>query len=379
MNTRLLSIVLVILFSFSNNIMASSLTDENEVKGIKFNHSDWSTILKKAADERKMVFIDCYTTWCGPCKMMAKNTFTQQEVGEFFNKNFINVKLDMEKEPGKSLKTILGVNAYPTLVVINAKQEIIHKAVGALQKEELLKFAAEALKGTGTLSSYHAKYKKEGVANKKFVLEYLQKLEAANEKEQRTSVINRYFEQLEKKDLLEKENWNLLKKYVESIHNKAFQLVLNNQSDFIEVFGQKEVEDKVYFTFLREGNQLCDKKENGDFVLNQEKKKSFLNQLKMNEVKNKDVIKAYSEISTTRSLKDWKAYIDTISEYLKKDIIDKGAMSLYNYALPIERAVQDKELRAKVAEWCDMGMKIEGINPGFANAFQQLKAKLVEK
>lgn len=379
MNTRLLSIVLVILFSFSNNIMANSLTDENEVKGIKFDHSDWSTILKKAADVQKLVFIDCYTTWCGPCKMMAKNTFTQQEVGEFFNKNFINVKLDMEKEPGKSLKTILGVNAYPTLVVINAKQEIIHKTVGALQKEELLKFATEALKGTGTLSSYHAKYKKEGVANKKFVLEYLQKLEAANEKEQMAKVINRYFEQLEKKDLLEKENWNLLKKYVESIQNKAFLLMLNNQSDFIKVFGQKEVEDKVYFTFLREGNQLCDKKENGDFVLNQEKNENFLKQLKMNKVKNKDMIKAYSEISTTRNLKDWKAYIDTISEYLKKDIIDKGAMSLYNYALPIERAVQDKELRAKVAEWCDMGMKIEGINPGFVNAFQQLKGKLVEK
>ncbi|PXY03208.1 hypothetical protein DF185_03755 [Marinifilum breve] len=379
MNTRLLSIVLVVLFSFSNNIMANSLTDENEVKGIKFNHSDWSTILKKAAEEQKMVFIDCYTTWCGPCKMMAKNTFAQQEVGEFFNKNFINVKLDMEKEPGKSLKTILGVNAYPTLVVINAKQDIIHKAVGALQKEELLKFAAEALKGTGTLSSYHAKYKKEGVSNKKFVLEYLQKLEAANEKEQLTSVINRYFEQLEKKDLLEKENWNLLKKYVESIHNKAFQLVLNNQSEFIEVFGQKEVEDKVYFTFLREGNQLCDKKENGDFVLNQEKKKSFLNQLKKNKVRSKETIKAYSEMSTSRSIKDWGAYITKVSKYLKDGSIDKGAMSLYNYALPVERAVQDKELRAKVAEWCDMGMKIEGINPGFANAFQQLKSKLVEK
>jgi thiol-disulfide isomerase/thioredoxin len=358
--------------------MANGTVNENEEKGIIFNHSDWNNILKKAAEEQKLIFVDCYTTWCGPCKMMAKKTFTQEEVGNFFNKNFINVKLDMEKEPGLSLKTTFGVTAYPTLLVIDAKQNIIHKSVGALQKEALLKFANEALNGSGTLSSYHEKYKKEGIANKAFVLEYLLKLEAAGEKKKLANVTNLYFEQLEKKDLLERKNWNLLKKYVETIHNKAFQLVLKNQDEFIEAIGKKEVEDKVYFTFLREGNQLCDKNENGDFVLNKVKKKNFLNQLKKNKVRNKEMIKAYSEISTNRSQKDWKAYINSVSKYLKEDIIDKGAMSLYNYALPIERAVKDQALRAEVAKWCDMGLEIEGLSDGFANAFKKLKDQLID-
>lgn len=378
MNTKRIASLLLILCAFFNLTIAETRENEEQEKGIKFNHSDWNNILKKASEEQKLIFVDCYTTWCGPCKMMAKKTFTQEEVGNFFNKNFINVKLDMEKEPGLSLKKSFGVTAYPTLLVIDAKQNVIHKKVGALQKEELIQFAKEALNGSGTLSSYHDKYKKLGVSDKAFVLEYLLKLEEANEKQLLAKVINLYFEQLEKKDLLEKENWDLLKKYVSSIHNKAFQLVLKNQNEFIEVIGQKEVEDKVYFTFLREGNQLCDKKENGDFVLNKEKKKDFLKQLKKNNVRNKEMIKAYSEISTSRSLKDWKVYINSVSKYLNEDIIDKGAMSLYNYALPVERAVQDKDLRAEVAKWCDLGMKIEGLNAGFANAFKKLKGQLLE-
>jgi thiol:disulfide interchange protein len=54
--------------------------------GIKFeSHLSWNEILAKAKTENKYIFIDCYTTWCGPCKYMSKNIFTQKEVGDYFN------------------------------------------------------------------------------------------------------------------------------------------------------------------------------------------------------------------------------------------------------------------------------------------------------
>ena len=56
--------------------------------------------IELAAKENKMVFIDFYTTWCGPCKRMSKEVFPQQEVGEYFNRTFISLKLDAEKENG---------------------------------------------------------------------------------------------------------------------------------------------------------------------------------------------------------------------------------------------------------------------------------------
>jgi len=72
--------------------------------GIKFAHSSWKDVQKKAKAEGKMIFVDCYTSWCGPCKMLARDVFTQKKVGDFFNKNFISVKLDMEKGEGKELR-----------------------------------------------------------------------------------------------------------------------------------------------------------------------------------------------------------------------------------------------------------------------------------
>ena len=65
-------------------------------QGIDFHHGTWKEALAEAQKQDKLVFIDAYAKWCGPCKKMAKNVFTLSEVGDFYNENFINVKLDME-------------------------------------------------------------------------------------------------------------------------------------------------------------------------------------------------------------------------------------------------------------------------------------------
>ena len=71
-------------------------------QGIRFV-SSYEEALKKASDSKKPVFIDVYTQWCGPCKMMAAQTFPLKEVGDFFNKNFISLQLDAETPEGKIL------------------------------------------------------------------------------------------------------------------------------------------------------------------------------------------------------------------------------------------------------------------------------------
>ena len=89
-------------------------------QGINFEHGTWDEILAKAGKEGKIVFMDAYTTWCGPCKMMSKSTFTDARVAEFYNKNFICAKIDMEKGEGPALSERYGVQAYPTLLFVNA-------------------------------------------------------------------------------------------------------------------------------------------------------------------------------------------------------------------------------------------------------------------
>lgn len=370
-----LSSILMMISSLGFSILQP---DEKKESGIQFENTTWQEILEKAKNENKLIFIDAYTTWCGPCKMMAKNVFTDTEVGVFFNQNFINVKLDMEKELGLSLKSKLNVTAYPTLIFIDANESIEHKAVGALSKSDFLNFAKDALKGEMNLSDYNSIYEKEGVSNHEFLVGYLKVLESAGEKEKLKSVVEKYLSDLDSKKLLDQNNWDLLNKYIHTIDNKAFQYLLNQRIEFENLFGEKVVGDKIYYTFLRQGNQLCDKLETGKYKLNSKRKLQFETDLEKFKIKKKVRILAYSEIATARTIGDWDAFVSSVSKHLESGIIDKGIMSLYNYALPIDRATKDKKLRTQAAKWCDIGLNTEGIDPGFKNAFVKLKENLLK-
>lgn len=74
---------------------------------IQFEKGTWSEVLTLAKEQEKLVFLDAYTTWCGPCKKMDKEVFTASEVAAVYNKMFINVKMDMEKEKELSWQKLL--------------------------------------------------------------------------------------------------------------------------------------------------------------------------------------------------------------------------------------------------------------------------------
>lgn len=107
-------------------------------------------MLEQAKKENKLIFMDCYTSWCGPCKMLAKEVFTDPDVAAFFNEKFVNAKVDMEKVR-TGLEKQYGVNAFPTLLFLNGDGELQHCIVGGMPAEELLKQAGLALDGQGWL------------------------------------------------------------------------------------------------------------------------------------------------------------------------------------------------------------------------------------
>lgn len=92
---------------------------EAQNRSIGFEQTrEWKKVIKKAKKEKKLIFVDCYTSWCGPCKMLAKDVFTRDEVADYFNANFVCAKYDMEKDAdGVILKDRFGVKAFPTLVL----------------------------------------------------------------------------------------------------------------------------------------------------------------------------------------------------------------------------------------------------------------------
>jgi thioredoxin-related protein len=98
----------------------------------------WSTVLEKAKKENKMIFLDAYATWCGPCKKMDAETYKDQAVADYYNANFINVRYDMEKGEGKTLAEKYMVTAYPYLIFADAEGVILHKGVGFMEATDFI-------------------------------------------------------------------------------------------------------------------------------------------------------------------------------------------------------------------------------------------------
>ena len=134
--------------NISSSVAVKNVSIKTE-PGIHFIENDWNQALKTAQDENKLVFIDIYATWCGPCKMLKQYTFTDSSVGEFFNKNFINVSIDGEKGVGPQLAQQYSIEGYPTLIVADATGKPVLLTAGYLPANVLMQFANEALKKSG--------------------------------------------------------------------------------------------------------------------------------------------------------------------------------------------------------------------------------------
>ena len=129
-------------------------------QGIRFEQTSWEAILQKASDEGKLIFMDAYAEWCGPCKMMSKDVFPDPGVGAYFNEHFINVKMDMEKGEGIALAKKYGVAAYPTLLFIDGQGELVHRAVGYHATDALLNLGSVARDNDQNLGGLDRRYKK---------------------------------------------------------------------------------------------------------------------------------------------------------------------------------------------------------------------------
>lgn len=126
--------------------------------GIRFDHSmTWQQVKARASAEKKYIYVDCFATWCGPCKMMSENIFPKKEAGDFFNSNFINVKLQLDQTKnddeyvrswyadGKKLADDNQIRAMPTALFFNPDGEVVYSLEGAVTGvDELISIASAA-------------------------------------------------------------------------------------------------------------------------------------------------------------------------------------------------------------------------------------------
>jgi thioredoxin-related protein len=113
--------------------------------GIKFQQGSFEEVKAAAAKQGKPIFLDVYTTWCGPCKKMTKEVFSIDEVGSYFNKHFVNYKVDAEKGEGIAIARQYKVSAYPTMLFLDVEGNIKHSMRGYRPYEPFLDEAKKVI------------------------------------------------------------------------------------------------------------------------------------------------------------------------------------------------------------------------------------------
>ena len=225
-------------------VLALNVTAQN--RQIKFSHKKFSKLEKLARKKDKLIFVDCYTTWCGPCKMMLKDVFTIDRVADFFNKNFICTKVNMQgNKQGEKLKNRFEVKAFPTFLLVNGKGEVVHRVVGAYKADEFIQFFKEGLSKDLNTLALQKKYE-SGARDPKFMYYYLRsiRLDYADAKEKK--VANDYFKNVNKADLLKKESWDLVQNFLNDPKTAEFLYVAQNRNELAKVVGEKAIDAKLF-------------------------------------------------------------------------------------------------------------------------------------
>ena len=146
MKKLLLTTCFVILLNITFGFKAKAqATPSKSSTQINFIENSWTEALKQAARQNKYIFVDAYASWCGPCKMLKATTFKNNKVADFYNDNFVNVAIDMEKGQGPALAAEWGLQAYPTMIIFTSKGKPVSGTVGYIRANDLIKFGQQAL------------------------------------------------------------------------------------------------------------------------------------------------------------------------------------------------------------------------------------------
>ncbi|MFS4455689.1 thioredoxin family protein [Maribacter sp. 2304DJ31-5] len=305
-------------------------------QGVKFFKGSFGEALTKAEQENKLVFVDFYTVWCGPCKMMDKDIFPLPEVGAYFNEKFVAIKIDAEKGEGIALAEEYKVPGYPTMVYLNPDRTEKGRLVGAADTGAFfINYSKQAI-GEGVSFTELFKAYEKGDRDLDYIAEVLTKgpvyaQSVKDDKEQsnwynRFSEISKwYFAAKQPKNMLNAQDFALIKQYYNGGFNTTpvVEFVYNNYEKFKKVVLPGDVSRFVQSTNNQSIHAASGKADtsfreyveaiNGRLAnAYQDGKKYFPEESKGDSYK---IMKSVGEASYAKATNNYDAYLDWNDKY----------------------------------------------------------------
>lgn len=196
-------------------------------QGIIFQDGSWAEVKAMAKETGKPIFLDTYTTWCAPCKLMDKNLFPDKKVGQFYNANYLCYKMDIEKGDGIDFAKQYKIRSVPSLYFFSSDGKMIHKSVGRpIDTDSFIQIGKDALNPERRLQALTRKFQM-GNREPDFLYDYAVALHKAEEPA--GEVVDLYLKTQDKADWPREKNWRLILNMVEDFESETFQYVAGNQ------------------------------------------------------------------------------------------------------------------------------------------------------
>ncbi len=349
-------------------------------QGTYFEHGlSWSEVKEKAKSENKYLFVDCFTTWCGPCKHMTNTIFPQEEVGKFFNTNFVNVKVQMDetdqdneevkswRADAKAIAEEYSVRAYPTFLVFSPDGEIVHRLVGGGEAAQFIARAKEALQPETQYYTQLRKYD-AGERSPEFLKNMALSAQSAYDMENASKMAEAYLET--QTDLYTEGNLEFLAKTTRSSKDKGFDIFLNNSDKVNAVLGEGKASDLVASIVMQEEVYAKLRGEDVNFaaVINEAKAKYP----KVDISKQSEML----EIQWYQRNKDWANFQPAVLGYMEKYGSEVSPQMLNSFAWAVFENCEDPSCVASAIAWSKRSVdETERKNPTFLDTYANLLYK----
>lgn len=239
-------------------------------KGVNFSHFEgWEQVLAQAKKENKFIFVDAYTTWCIPCKLMSKEIFPREDVGTFMNKNFISIKVQMDTSKADhpdvkkwyadaaKMKSLYRVVNYPTLLYFDPDGQQVHRTVGQATAEDFIRNSSDALDPSTQYLTMLQKFNGGGDFDKDFLKALTNAAWKASERDKSSIFSAAYLALVDDQQLLNEENIRFVTIHTQRATDPGFQFFMRNMDKIDSIAGKgtslstinwymsKDVEDLV--------------------------------------------------------------------------------------------------------------------------------------
>ncbi len=314
----------------------------SKADGIEFQHDKtFQQLLDMAKAHNKIIFMDCYTSWCGPCKRLAAQVFPDSSVGEYFNANFINSKFDMEKDEGPSIAARYGIRAYPTLLWIDGAGNVVHKLVGGTDVAGLIAQGKKAIDPTPGLINGMRKQYNDGNRDVNFLSDFVNSLQ--NTGDNYEPFFKEYLDKLTNKDLSEQKHARTVFNLTNNIKSPGVPYLTKNRESYIQLLGADVYNTKINTLAEKAAAEAPKANDAAMFA-------AALELVKNNKAADAAEKQLTMSMTYYSKMNDWVNYDKNASAYIKKYASKKAAV-LNDVAWTYYLNINDRAQLQKAAKW----------------------------